>query len=252
MKLVLAALISLSFLQGAFAAPPVLSVGWDDYEPYQIAAQGGSPGIDLDLARAILEQAGYGVKFVQMPWVRQLKSVETGELDIALDASVTDERSVFADFTVPYRKDRAALIALATLKASPAALKDLVGSKSKIGVVKDSVYSGDFETLSKDPAFVSLLDPVVDGKTNLNKLAAGRIPFIIDDPAVIAYQVKALHLPEVRVVLPVEYDDVSVMVSKKTAAANAGLMDKLNKAIALLEKNGTFKSVYAKYGSIQN
>ena len=247
-RFLLVVLVGVMLAGAVFAATPVtLTVGWDSAEPYQI---GGTPpsGIDLDLATAVLTQAGYKPDFRKLPWARQLENIQSGTLDIVMDASRTPERAKYADFTSTYRHETAVLMTATADTSKIKALKDLIGQTTKIGVIQDSVYGGEFASLMGNQGFTSLLEPAPDSTTNLKKLLAGRFPFIIDDPVIVQNLVTTGKLGAVKTVFTIVNDDVYFMISKKTLAADPTLLDKLNKAIDVLIKNGTFKAIYARYG----
>jgi polar amino acid transport system substrate-binding protein len=244
-------LVGLSAALTVAAVP--LSVGWDSFEPYQIAgASADKPtGIDIELVTAVLAQAGYTPTFKQYPWSRQLKSVEDGTLDLVLDASKSADRAKFAEFTSTYRKEAAALVAVGSDKTTVKALRDLIGKPVKVGILQDTWFGGYFEEVSTEAGFKSLIEAVPDTITNLRKLFAGRVNYLIDDPTAMQYYAASQKLGAIRVVLTFASDDVYLMVSKKTVAANPGLLDKLNKALDVVIKKGTFRAIYAKYGVSQ-
>jgi polar amino acid transport system substrate-binding protein len=246
MKKALSGILVAILATALFAAPTSLTVGWSDYPPFQISA---TSGLDIELAQAVFTQAGYTPSFQKLPWARQLSSVEMGTLDVVMDASKTEARAKFADWSNTYRQERNDLLTLVTNGTAVMGLKQLIGQNVKIGVQQDSYYGPDFDALSKDPAFKALLDSAPDTATSLTKLEAGRITFLVDDIVSVQYAVKTGKLATaVKVALPIYGDDVYFMISKKTLAADPTLLDKVNKAIALLAGNGTFKAIYAKYG----
>lgn len=246
MKKVLLSLAGIVLSIALFAAPATLSIGWTEYPPFQISA---TSGLDIELAQAAFTQAGYSLSFQHLPWARQLKDLESGDLNVVLSASKNAERARYADWSAAYRQERNDLLTLVTTKTTVTSLKQLVGQKVKIGVQRGSYYGSEFEALSKDPAFIELLDYVPDPTTSLNKLEAGHVDYFMDDIVAALYDIKSNNLPtQVKVALRVNGDDVYFMIGKKTLASDPALMDKLNKAIALLSSNGTFSAIFAKYG----
>jgi polar amino acid transport system substrate-binding protein len=246
MKKILLSLAGFVVATALFAAPANLTIGWTEYPPFQISA---TSGLDIELAQSVFTQAGYSLEFQHLPWARQLSNLEAGTLNVVLSASKNAERAKYAEWSSAYRQERNDLLTLVTNKATVGSLKQLIGQKVKIGAQRGSYYGSEFEALSKDPAFVELLDLAPDPTTSLNKLEVGRIDYFMDDPVAAVYDIKSNNLPtQVKVALRVNGDDVYFMIGKKTLAADPALMDKLNKAIALLSGNGTFSAISAKYG----
>jgi polar amino acid transport system substrate-binding protein len=232
------------------AARPVLSVGWDDYPPYQIQVGGERPGIDMEIAELALRQAGYTVRFVKLPWARQLLQLRTGELDMAMAASVSQDRGGYVVWSEPYRRERASLIALAGRMQGPqpSSLRQLLSRGVRVGVIRDSSYPGEFERLSADPAFLALLEPTVINQQNLLKLRAGRIDYLIDDPVAIGYLASSLSGPPVSVLFDVMDADARFMLSKRSLARDPVLLQRLNAALARLLRSPEWADIQRRYG----
>ena len=237
------------FAGAALAQTKAISVGWDDYPPYQMGPEVRRPGIDLEVARGALQAAGYQVQFIKLPWARQLKMLESGALDIALSASVSAERAEYAAWTIPYRPESAALMALQSNTAQVAALKDLVGHKVRIGLIRDTTYPGEYENLLDDPRFRQLLEFTNINLQNLEKLRAGRIDYLIDDPATIHYLAQANAGAPVRVVLEIMNEGAHLMLSKRTLLREPRLLERLNTALAALKKSGALQKIFKSYGA---
>ncbi|MGO1118632.1 TRIC cation channel family protein [Rhodovibrionaceae bacterium A322] len=83
---------------------------WYPAEPYQFfdTRRGNDKvtGLDIELAREILESAGYVVTFQPSNWAQIQKDLEVGKIDLALGAFKTHEREDFALFSAPYRTEK--------------------------------------------------------------------------------------------------------------------------------------------------
>ena len=62
-------------------------------------AQGQWQGIDIELVKEIFLLTPHTYKLVEMPWARILKSIEQGDVDITVSASITPERLNFSYFS---------------------------------------------------------------------------------------------------------------------------------------------------------
>lgn len=249
MKRWIAALFCALCMGAAAAESAVISVGWDDYPPYQMGPDVRRPGIDLDIARDALQAAGYRVQFVKLPWARQMKMLESGTLDIAMSASKSPEREKFAAWSIPYRPESAALIALQAHAAKVGSLSELIPRKARIGLIRDSAYPGEYERLLEDPQFRALLEFSNINLQNLEKLRAGRIDYLIDDPATVLYLASHQAGAPVRIVLEIMHEDSHFMLSKKTVARDANLLPRLNAALAAMKRNGATQKIFKSYGA---
>ncbi|MBC7918512.1 MAG: amino acid ABC transporter substrate-binding protein [Rhodoferax sp.] len=232
----------------ARAESGTISVGWDDYPPYQIGPEAERRGIDLDVVQAALKAAGYDVRFVKLPWARQLKMLEAGALEMAMSASVSPERAKYAAWSNPYRTERAALMALQSNAAQVRSLKQLLGGKQRIGLIRDTSYPGEYDTLLANPEFRKLLEFTNVNLQNLEKLRAGRIDYVIDDPVTIEYLAHTSPGAKVRVVLEIMNEGSHFMVSKKFLARNSTFLERLNSALAAMKKSGATQKIFKAYG----
>jgi glutamine transport system substrate-binding protein len=73
------------------------------FAPFEFLDGDKVVGFDVDLATAVLEEAGYKAKFEHVGWENMLVQTEKGEADLAVAGiSITDERKQSYDFSVPY------------------------------------------------------------------------------------------------------------------------------------------------------
>ena len=88
-----------------------LNAGWNTWDPYQYLEESyaGEPsrltGLDIQLTRAIMRQAGQDVLFKRIPWDQNLKELQIGQCDILMGALSTPEREKYAYVSQPYRKE---------------------------------------------------------------------------------------------------------------------------------------------------
>ena len=230
------------------AASRVVSVGWDDYPPYQMSAIGERQGIDMDIIRLALRRAGYEVKFVKLPWARQLLMLQNGTLAIAMSASKSEERAAFAVWSDPYREERITLMGLNSNTAKITSLTQLMGEKVRIGVIRDSTFPGEYAGLLPNPAFQQLLEFSTLNVHNLSKLRLGRIDYLIDDPVTIQYQTSLVKGPKVRTVLEMQNEGSHFMIAKKFVAGKGDFVSRLNGALRSMKTDATTGKIFKRYG----
>jgi len=238
----------LALMVPASAQDRPLRVGWEEFPPIQISDTGDRPGIDIELVRLLLKDAGYAIQLRKMPWNRVLVQMEHGDLDIALAASVTDERRSYAEWTDSYRTERTVLWGLTGGAPKVDNLRSLLGTKVRIGYLRGSVFSGEFEELAKDRQFQSLLVPVNAMKPALAMLRAGRLEYILEDLSTFANLLARSPGAPVEQVATINLDKLHFMVSKKTIERDPEIVTRLNAALGRLKKARAIERVLMKYG----
>lgn len=89
-----------------------LTVGWEHWHPFIYFEDGEFRGSEFELLTKLAQAADCELLFREVPWVRALKELEQGRLDLLYGASRTKEREAYAAFSEPYRYDGLVLISL--------------------------------------------------------------------------------------------------------------------------------------------
>lgn len=195
-------------------------------------------GFDVDVIRAVAQQAGLAIRIVNTPFTGVFASLNNGDLDLVISGvTINDRRRQSYDFTRPYFEARQ-LIAVhkdSTVKS----LQDLAGKK--IGVVTgstgDDVASRAFGKTSPN---IRRFDttPLI-----IAEMAASGVDAAIGDNGVIAYRVqerkdlKTVNDPA----FPKEYFGIVVK------QGNTALRDALNKGLAAIIADGSYARIYRKW-----
>src|SRR5829696_7734603 len=79
-------------------ARPVIVVGDRDYAPLSYLDAGVPRGFDVDVAEVLARTWGRPVRIELMEWERAQQKVRTGEADVLLGMSVSEERRAEYDF----------------------------------------------------------------------------------------------------------------------------------------------------------
>jgi polar amino acid transport system substrate-binding protein len=224
------------------AAPRVLLVGTDAaYAPFESQNEKGEiVGFDIDIVKAVAQNAGLEVKFVNTPWEGIFNALQQGDRDLLVSSiTITDERRRTMDFTAPYFDAHQRIAVRADSKV--ARFDDL--KTLKVGVQTGT--TGD-EAISK-----------LQGKTSANvkrfestplalsELETGGIDAVVADNGVVAHYVRNHAGNKFRTV-----DDPSFTPEQYGIAVrkgNAELLDKLNKGLAAIRADGTYERIYRQY-----
>lgn len=118
----------------------------DTYAPFVLDAKHKvGPGIDVEIAKKALENAGYDVDFEIVPWGRVLKDLELGKADLTTTLSFKEERDSYLDWSEPYRKTTTYVFFMR--KDDNRAIKSFDDIKPlTVGAVKKFTYPDEIET----------------------------------------------------------------------------------------------------------
>lgn len=89
-------------------ARSTLVTGWYPWDPYNYAdtshGQRRLSGLDVELTRSALANAGYKLDVVEMDWPRQLDAIESGRLDLGMGTLPWDSKAPGVVYSKPYRR----------------------------------------------------------------------------------------------------------------------------------------------------
>ncbi|PKF63773.1 hypothetical protein CW745_02745 [Psychromonas sp. psych-6C06] len=225
----------------AFACPTKLRIGWTEWAPLHYMEEGELRGKSTDIIKTVLGKMGCQYTFIETPWVRLMRELEVGNIDIIAGVTFSDERAKFAWFSHVTdseslqffgRKDDPRLTHINTLDA-------LLAQKLRIGLRHKVEYG---ETLM---AQLEDQEVMYFNKGQLDKLLLRRrIDVIIfnDHVADMAFNQEnlvSLNLPDLQVNI------THLMLSKKTIDKH--FLKKMNIAIDELTEQGVLRNIHMRY-----
>ncbi|WP_261594591.1 substrate-binding periplasmic protein [Pseudoalteromonas holothuriae] len=205
-------------------------------------------GLDVDFAKALLDDAGCGYRFISIPWGRALKMLELGEIDLMLSVSKTAQRMRFAYFIGPQRQEN---IIFATNAKTPYYVKSieaLFSLPKPVAIQRGAYYGAKFEARMKQEVdSESQFLYVPDNQHKLNLLRHGRISGFLEEKYNIIYQTQ--HNPdfvEIEIApLIVNQEPVYIALSKQSVSQST--IEQLKNAFERLEHAGKFDQILKKY-----
>lgn len=219
-------------------AAGVLRVGTEGtYAPfsYHDPATGELVGYDIDVAKAVGEQLGVPVQFVETPWDSIFAALEANRFDVvANQVTINPERQAKYDLSQPYTVGEGVIVTRAD-DDSITSLDDLKGKTTA-----QSITSNWAQVARDAGATVEGVEGFAQAITLLNQ---GRIDATVNDSvAVYAYLA--------------ETGDTSVKIAAQTgqtsdqgfaARKNSGLLPELNGALDELRADGRLTAISEKY-----
>lgn len=251
MKNILIALCLLSASVISYAKD--LHVGWELWYPYQYRnSQQELLGLDFEIFNAILSKAGFTSEYTELPWKRHLHYIKTGEMDVAMGASISDERKRYARFTQSYRKET---IKLFVRKGKAKSIKlntlnDLAHSNYMVGIESGYYYGDEYKELMKTTEFPEHIIEVVDIEENVTLLLKGHIDGFLVDPATIKsfankYQMNGEFEQHS---LNIYQSDIHIMFSK--VAVEQNVVTAIDNAISVMKKSGELEKIINKWSQL--
>lgn len=166
------------------------------YPPQYYKDQNGNwTGIDVELARALVIEAGFTPDFIDAPWSRALEEMKSGRLHLMTTLSKTPERSTYMYWIGPERESKMALVVKKKDQSLQIeSLDDLItlakSKNIKIGMQQDIYYGQPFATSIIERDFSQHFESVTDAKLNPRKNLAGRIIGFFEDKLTMQYQIE--------------------------------------------------------------
>lgn len=251
----IAALVAGLLMSGSAQAGQVLRAAFEDraQPPYYMgetaAVEADMPGVSIELVRLAAKEVGMEVEFVRMPWVRCLKSLQKGEVDITFNSSFKEDRLEFGVYPMaggkpdPARRIATLTYSLYRLKDSPVgfdgkAITGLVGpvaAQSGYSIIDDLRKMG----VATEDAHASI--------TNFRKLASKRVFAVAAQDVNGDSLLASGEFPTVeKVTPPLVTKDYFVMFSHQFYDERKPLAERFWAKLAEVRERETAK-LYAKY-----
>lgn len=239
--------LTLPSLARAAAEHAPLRVGWGDYPPFQVKGARGPEGLDIELVELIAAAAGERLRWLKLPWARQLADLSHGELDIICSATHSPDRLAMGRYTQAYRHERVALMSLAGGAPPLARLAELKGQPVRIGMIRGAVFP---EAVRRELEALDLaadLLPMHANDLTLQALRQRRVDYVIEDPITMKYRADRDGGPAVVVALELAVSPVHLLVSAGALQGRPDLIDRLNQGLQRARQQPAWGQALARY-----
>lgn len=209
------------------------------YEPFEFEGPNGEQtGYDIDLLRAIADDAGLGLAVLDLPFDGILGSVVAGECDVVASAvTITEERAEQVDFTEPYFDADQSLLVRSEDAETFATLDALAGERIAVQAgTTGETYAN--ENAPEGAEVVSFED--ADGL--FGALTSGDVSAVLQDFPVNAYRATQDDAFVVTETFPTG-EQYGFAVEK----GNEELLTFLDQGLATLREDGRFDEIFATY-----
>ena len=213
------------------------------FPPYEYKEGENFVGIDVEIAQAIADKLGMTLEIKDVEFGSIIGGVQTGKFDMGVAGmTVTEERLQSVNFSTSYATGIQVVIVAADSDIKD--LDDLKGDGSmKIGVQQDTtgdIYASD--TVENGGYGEDNVIRYKTGADAVQALVAGKVQAVIIDNEPAKAFVAANEGLEI---LDAEWarEDYAIAIAKE----NTDLLEKINKALAELEKEGKLAEIINKY-----
>ena len=221
-------------------AQEVLQVGTEPaFPPFEMQAEDGQGfiGFDIDLFKAIGEEAGLEIQFQSMPFDGLIPALQSRNIDAAISGmTITAERAQTVDFTRPYFQSG---LAIAVRKDSKNEIKNFDDlANKKIAVAIGTTGAQEAQTIPG--AEISTFD---NSALALKELSNGRVDAVVNDAPVTLYAIKIGNLDDIEVVgelLTEEYYGIALPKDSPNLV-------KINDALDRLLQSGEYRRIYQQW-----
>ncbi len=188
MKLLLAAILGVVLSLPARSC--TLRMGIEtSFAPY-IMQQGDSwRGLNVDLLTRLAQETGCRLEFIHSPWLRSLKLIEQGELDVLSHLTYNQERSRHFAFIGPHQQEIIYLVGLPQAFPGLTHISQLKqrGTQGIIALLNGAYYGDELDSMLQD---AKNRTPFVFIRGNEDKQALllnGRVHGVLEDIAAYHY-----------------------------------------------------------------
>lgn len=236
----------------------VLRGGWYFWDPYQYiesTADGAVlTGLDVELEKLILSQAGFNIEIPEVPWKEHLEGLEKGERDVAMGAFYSKRRAKYNYLTVPYRFEENSYFVLRKdlLKHTYTDVKGFLEYVRKnnlvVGVTDGYLYATqEINDFIDDPKNTQYIMKLPNDLRKLNSLMARKIDGFLADriagATVVWRQKLGQTVAEKR--LEGAKAPIYMLLSRKTVSKEN--YEKINNVIKEMKKNNEFNKIVSWY-----
>lgn len=208
------------------------------FPPFEMTDQntGELTGFDIDLMKAIGQEAGLNITFESLPFDGIIPSLQAGTVKAAISGiTITSERAQTISFSRPYFKAGLAI----AVKESNNTINNFEDLKNKKIAVQIGT-TGAREAAKIEGAEITTFDSAV---LALQELVNGRVDAVVNDAPVTLYAIKKVGLQGVKVVGELVTEEYYGIALPK----NSPYLQTINDAIGSLLAEGIYQSIYEKW-----
>jgi glutamine transport system substrate-binding protein len=219
----------------------VYKVGVDTtYPPFEYKDGNEYKGIDIDLINAIAKNQNFKIELNPMDFGGIIPAMQANQLDVAIAGmSITDDRKKVVDFSTPYFDAGLTVV----VKKDNSTTKSVNDLKGKTVAVKKGTTGAKFAQDNASKLGINVVQ-FNDSPAMFQEVSNGNADALIEDYPVISYAIAQKDLGLKIVGDRLNGDQYGIAVLK---GQNKDLLEKINKGLAELKKDGTYDKIVKTY-----
>jgi glutamine transport system substrate-binding protein len=219
----------------------VYKVGVDTtYPPFEYKDGNEYKGIDIDLINAIAKNQKFKIELNPMDFGGIIPAMQANQLDVAIAGmSITDDRKKVVDFSTPYFDAGLTVV----VKKDNSTTKSVNDLKGKTVAVKKGTTGAKFAQDNASKLGINVVQ-FNDSPAMFQEVSNGNADALIEDYPVISYAIAQKDLGLKIVGDRLNGDQYGIAVLK---GQNKDLLEKINKGLAELKKDGTYDKIVKTY-----
>lgn len=208
------------------------------YAPFSYHDASGLTGFDVEIGREIARRLGVKADFVEGKWDGLIAGLDVKRYDVVINqVGITDARKAKYDFSNPYISSQAVLV-VRDNNTEIKSFGDLKGKRSA------NTLTSNFGKLAQK--YGAEVVPVQGFNESIDLLLSGRVDATINDN--LSFLDFKKHKPDAKVKAvasdkSAEFSESGVLLRK----GNPDLVAAINKALADIKADGTYKKISVKY-----
>lgn len=231
----------------AVAAPgdPALAGFTENLPPLNYQDEAGTAqGFSVELLRRMAAAAGWPLALQVMPWPRTVQAAEATPGSVLFSLTRTPEREAQFQWVGPIAQRRILVYKLASRTELKLAQLSELGA-SRIGVVRDSAADKQLQAAGLRPGVE--LEHGLDDATNVRKLLAGRMEFVVLLDWAASWNLRQLKLPYSTLQPVLEQDATRSYWYGLRPTADLAVVRRLQAELDLLKRDGRYERLRQRY-----
>jgi len=243
--LILAVLIIGGCAKEEQAPTETLTMGLDDtFAPMGFRDEKGNLiGFDVELAEEVAKRLGIAIKFQPIDWTMKETELNAGNIDFIWNGySITPARQEMVAFSKPYLENSQIIVTMSDSEITTKA--DLSGKNITV-----QAESSALDAINAEPQVAATFGKLVEFSTNneaFSDLESGRSDALVVDEVLARFYMKQNNQENYKVLEENFGDEEYGVGVRKT---DTELLEKLDKALDEMKKDGTYDKIYTKWFS---
>lgn len=204
-------------------------------------------GIDMDLTKALMDEAQCSFTVLEVSWARALIMLNSGEIDLVLNVSKTTDREKNYYFIGPVHDETIVFVTYKHEKDPLNTIADILKLGKPIAIQRNAYYGEVIQDLLQQADYKESFVHVADNETKLRLLKRGRISGFLEAKRNVIHGIKndsdyeGVWFPD----LVIHKNPIYFALSKKSI--NETLKQKISASFERLVAQGKIKEIVLKH-----